>query len=122
MESLLKEEQSTKKQMKKEMEDLSLEFGGLYRYNLTSAAYHYKNPEACRQCFGYESFDVMNTMLECWFPKLNQQEVPRYPGHNPSISEYEKCIITIMKFHRNLPSIFLGLLLNRVRCDTMINE
>ena len=76
------------------------------------------HPGACRQLFGYESLPIMNTMLGCWFPKL-KIEVPEV-GKDPSISEYEKCLITIMKFHRSLPSTILGMLWNR--SETRINE
>lgn len=122
-EDLLVKERSVIQQMLAEsdqkIQDFSKVYGGLNRYNLTSTAYHTENPEACRQLFGYESFSIMNVMLQCWFPKL-EREVPKKAGDDPRISEYEKCIITIMKFHRNLPSIFLGLLWNR--SDTMIND
>ena len=76
------------------------------------------HPGACRQLFGYESLPIMNTMLQCWFPKL-KIEVPKV-GEDPTISEYEKCVITIMKFHRSLPSTILGMLWNRE--DTSIND
>jgi hypothetical protein len=121
--ALLKEEQSVKEQAqlerKKEEEELITSYGGLNRYNLTSKSFHAIHPDACRQLFGYESFQIMNTMLGCWFPKLEIEEVPKV-GEDPSISEYEKCLITIMKFHRSLPSTILGMFWNR--SDTRINE
>ena len=76
------------------------------------------HPGACRQLFGYESLPIMNTMLQCWFPKL-KIEVPEV-GKDDSIYEYEKCLITIMKFHRSFPSSILWLLW--YRSDTSINE
>jgi hypothetical protein len=122
IEALLKEEQSMKKQAQlereKEEKELITSYGGLNRYNLTSKSFHEMHPGACRQLFGYESLPIMNTMLQFWFPKLKIQ-VPEV-DKDPSIYEYEKCLITIMKFHRSLPFSILGMLWNR--SETRINE
>jgi hypothetical protein len=87
-----------------------LERGGLSRLNLTSDQWHGLNPGAAKLLFGFK--DWHETRMYCWafWPEMDQRPVDDTSCH---ITEFEKCLITKMRFRRRFEEGFLALIWGR---------
>lgn len=91
-----------------------IECGGLNRFNITSDSWHDKNPEACHNLFGFKTFKIMKVFLRCCFPKL-LQNVGSFCNANKHITEFEECLVCIMKFHRAFTDLTMSLMWGKKR-------
>lgn len=109
--------------------------GGISGYNLTNAEFHSRNTSACRVIFGFNSFSEMKTRLACMFTEFRgplgitpgkkgrfregegdwgqmfpERKLQQSPRRDPVTRNWENCLITIMRFHRNVTIEYLSLI------------
>ena len=102
------------------------EYGGVCRANITSAAWHLKNPTACHELFGFPTFKVLHVHLRCRFFEdfyplddagVRYELFECHPLHEnrftTPITEYEKCLIARMRMWRRITLKQLGLIWGR---------
>jgi hypothetical protein len=103
--------------------------GGICRANICSLEWHSEHPTASKELFGCPTFRQLQVRLRCFWSELFfpfdetlGKNVERFEFHslddnhqNTPITEYEKCLITIMRFHRRITTKTLGLIWGRGR-------
>jgi hypothetical protein len=84
-------------------------YGGVSRVNLCSPKWHEEYPNACKEFFGFNKYRQMQIRLKCWFFEkftvYDHEKQERVENFEVSLcdgpmSDYEKCLVTIMRFHR----------------------
>ena len=75
--------------------------GGLSRYTLTSDLYHKLNPGVAHELFGFKNWKTTKRYLHCLFSKQKIGKPPKrkYLNQNKPITNYEKCLIALMRMH-----------------------
>lgn len=71
--------------------------------NLTNLEWHEKNKNACKDLFGFNTFDEMNTLItKVLWPNQFASDPLLYKNATGHVTEYAKCLICKMRFHRKI--------------------
>lgn len=107
-----------------EVMEMIREHGGISRLTITDDGWHKLNPGAALTLFGFKTWDETKIYVKCLFPDVDviqsSQRITIRPtrGSNqdrtsrlllPHLSNFERCLIAKLFFHRKLTSEFLGL-------------
>ena len=106
--------------------DMLVKIGGMSRATLFSTSFHKKFPGAAKCLWGFENFSETLTLVECFFPDVNVNDIPtirpttRRKSSNDvkldlprSMTPLEKCLICRMFFRVDLTEEFLGLIFGK---------
>lgn len=83
---------------------------GLQRMTILTEAYHSSNPYLCNHIFGFRTFVEYRLYCTILFPDLTLVSAAT---NLDSITEWEKCSMTLMKFRRRMSNQVLAAIWNR---------
>ena len=86
--------------------------GGLQRMTILTDFWHELNPSYSNHIFGFKTFNEYKLYCSILFPNLTLEAATK---HSDSITEWEKCTLTIMRFRRKISHQILGAIWNRRR-------
>ena len=78
---------------------------GLSRFTLLSPSWHGDHPKACKNTFGFDSFTELREYCKCfWHTTFGVDDSTMAPACviTDKITDFEKCLITLMRFHRRV--------------------
>lgn len=82
-------------------EDAAAGSGGLTRFNLLSPEWHLLNPKQCKDLFGFDDYSELSESVGCyWIMFDDPTTLAPAKSSKEKTTEYEKCLITLMRFHR----------------------
>lgn len=93
-----------------------LQHGGLCSANLTNPEWYKENKDACKDLFGFETFEHMVVFItEVLWPENFPAGFKRHVGFDNAskFTELMKCLVTKMRFHRKLTLKALGAIWGR---------
>jgi hypothetical protein len=89
--------------------------GGLCRSNLIDDVWHEKNPTAAKILFGFEDWSETKVYItEAFWPEMEIPCASAVQRHAP-MTEFEKCLITKMRFQKRFDESILGYMWGRDR-------
>ena len=94
---------------------------GMSRETLSCDEWHDANPLACKEVYGFPTFFQLKVFLRCMFEEFSEGGEGKFEtaltirGRTDvdAISEFEKCLITVMRFHLRPTIKFLSAIWGR---------
>jgi hypothetical protein len=76
---------------------------GLTRFNLLSPEWHLQNPTQCKDLFGFTTYVELKGYVRCFWSMFNDP-ITMGPAKDSKekMTDYEKCLVTLMRFHRRV--------------------